>query len=160
MLFPDKFLFVSQYNSFKFSKFGIPSEVVEYPVEKMKIDPQRKLELMRKLGLDPKYKHVLNVGLFTRRKNQGYAFEIARQMENLPVKFHFIGNQADNFKYYWEPLLKNIPKNVKLWGERDDTFDFYDACDLFLFTSRGFRFDKELNPLVIKEALEHQIPQF
>ena len=160
IFFPDKFLFVSQYNSFKFSKFGIPSEVVEYPVEKMKIDPQRKLELMRKLGLDPKYKHVLNVGLFTRRKNQGYAFEIARQMENLPVKFHFIGNQADNFKYYWEPLLKNIPKNVKLWGERDDTFDFYDACDLFLFTSRGFRFDKELNPLVIKEALEHQIPQF
>jgi len=158
--FPDKFLFVSQYNSFKFSKFRIPSEVIEYPVEKRKIDSQRKLELMQKLGLDPKYKHVLNVGLFTRRKNQGYAFEIARQMENLPVKFHFIGNQADNFKYYWEPLLKNIPKNVKLWGERDNTFDFYDACDLFLFTSRGFRFDKELNPLVIKEALEHQIPQF
>jgi hypothetical protein len=66
--------------------------VVEYPVEKRKIDPQRKLELMKKLGLDPKYKHVLNVGLFTRRKNQGYAFEIARQMENLPVKFHFIVN--------------------------------------------------------------------
>ena len=158
--FPDKFLFVSQYNSFKFSKLNIKSEVIEYPVEKRERNPQKKLELMRKLGLDPKYKHVLNVGLFTRRKNQGYAFEIARQMENLPVKFHFIGNQADNFKYYWEPLMKNVPKNVKLWGERDDTFDFYDACDLFLFTSRGFRFDKELNPLVIKEALEHQIPQF
>jgi len=160
IFFPDKFLFVSQYNSFKFSKFGIPSEVIEYPVEKKERDQERKLQLMKKLGLDPNFKHVLNVGLFTRRKNQGYAFEIARKLEDMPVKFHFIGNQADNFKYYWEPLLKNVPKNVVLWGERDDTFDFYDACDLFLFTSRGFRFDKELNPLVIKEALEHQIPQY
>jgi len=160
IFFPDKFLFVSQYNSFKFSKFGIPSEVIEYPVEKRERDPDKKLQLMKKLGLDPNFKHVLNVGLFTRRKNQGYAFEIARKLEHLPIKFHFIGNQADNFKYYWEPLFKNIPKNVVIWGERDDTFDFYDACDLFLFTSRGFRFDKELNPLVIKEALEHQIPQF
>lgn len=158
--FPDKFLFVSQYNCFKFSKFNIPTEVIEFPVEKKKRDPERKLELMKKLNLDPKYKHVLNVGLFTRRKNQGYAFEIARKMEDKPVMFHFIGNQAGNFEDYWKPLMKNVPKNVKLWGERDDTFDFYDACDLFLFTSRGFRYDKELNPLVIKEALEHQIPQF
>ena len=81
-------------------------------------------------------------------------------MEDKPVKFHFIGNQAGNFEDYWKPIMKNVPKNVQLWGERDDVFDFYDACDLFLFTSRGFRYDKELNPLVIKEALEHQIPQF
>lgn len=158
--FPDKFLFVSQYNSFKFNKFEIPSEVIEYPVEKQILNPERKLQLQKKLGLDPNKKHVLNVGLFTRRKNQGYAFEIARQMENENVQFHFIGNQAGNFEDYWKPLMKDIPKNIKLWGERDDVYDFYDACDLFLFTSRGFRFDKELNPLVIKEALEHQIPQF
>lgn len=159
--FPDKFLFVSQYNSFKFNKFGIPTEVIEYPVEKReRPNPERKLELQKKLGLDPNKKHVVNVGLFTRRKNQGYAFEIARQMENDMVQFHFIGNQAGNFEDYWKPLMKNVPKNVKLWGERDDVYDFYDACDLFLFTSRGFRYDKELNPLVIKEALEHQIPQF
>jgi hypothetical protein len=159
--FPDKFLFVSQYNSFKFNKFRIPSEVIEYPVEKrQRPTPEKKLELQKKLGLDPNFKHVINVGLFTRRKNQGYAFEIARKMEDKPVKFHFIGNQAGNFEDYWKPIMKNVPKNVILWGERDDVFDFYDACDLFLFTSRGFRYDKELNPLVIKEALEHQIPQF
>ena len=159
--FPDKFLFVSQYNSFKFNKFGIVSEVIEFPVEKrQRPTPERKLELQKKLKLDPKYKHVVNVGLFTRRKNQGYAFEIARKMEDKPVKFHFIGNQAGNFEDYWKPLMKNVPKNVVLWGERDDVFDFYEVCDLFLFTSRGFRFDKELNPLVIKEALEYQIPQF
>jgi hypothetical protein len=159
--FPDKFLFVSQYNSFKFNKLNVSSQVIEYPVEKReRPTPERKLELQKKLGLDPNFKHVVNVGLFTRRKNQGYAFEIARQMEDKPVKFHFIGNQAGNFEDYWKPIMKNVPKNVQLWGERDDVFDFYDACDLFLFTSRGFRYDKELNPLVIKEALEHQIPQF
>lgn len=160
IFFPDKFLFVSQYNCFKFNKFGIPSEVIEYPVEKTPRDSQRKLELMKKLGLDPKYKHVVNVGLFTPRKNQAYAFEIASKLLNEKIKFHFIGNQADNFQDYWRPLLKDKPKNCVIWGERDDIDDFLDACDLFLFTSRGFRWNKELNPLVIKEALEHQIPQF
>jgi hypothetical protein len=115
---------------------------------------------MQKLGLDPRFKHIVNVGLFTPRKNQAYAFEIARQMKDLPFKFHFIGNQADNFADYWRPLIKSKPKNCILWNERDDVDVFLDACDLFLFTSMGFRWNKELNPLVIKEALEHQIPQF
>jgi len=160
IFFPDKFLFVSQYNCFKFNKFGIPTEVIEYPVEKKKRDPKRKEEAMKKIGLDPNFKHVVNVGLFTPRKNQAHAFEIARLLKDCPVKFHFIGNQADNFQDYWRPLLKIKPKNCILWNERDDVDDFLDACDLFLFTSRGFRWNKELNPLVIKEALEHQLPQF
>ena len=160
LFFPDKFLFVSQYNCFKFNKFGIPAEVIEYPVEKTPIDLAKKEAAMKKLGLDPKFKHVVNVGLFTPRKNQAYAFEIARNLKNENVKFHFIGNQADNFQDYWRPLLKIKPKNCILWNERDDVDDFLDACDLFLFTSMGFRWNKELNPLVIKEALEHQIPQF
>ena len=160
IFFPDKFLFVSQYNCFKFNKFGIPSEVIEYPVEKIVRTPEQKADAMKKLNLDPKFKHVVNVGLFTPRKNQAYAFEIARKMSDQPVRFHFIGNQADNFQDYWKPLLKNKPKNCILWNERDDVDTFLDACDLFLFTSMGFRWNKELNPLVIKEALEHQIPQF
>lgn len=159
IFFPDKFLFVSQYNCFKFNKFGIPTEVIEYPVEKITRDPEKKLEALKKLGLDPNYKHVVNVGLFTPRKNQAYAFEIARKLQD-GIKFHFIGNQADNFQDYWRPLLKIKPKNCILWNERDDVDTFLDACDLFLFTSMGFRWNKELNPLVIKEALEHQIPQF
>ncbi len=158
--FPDKFLFVSQYNCFKFNKFGIPSEVIEYPVEKSTPTPERKAEAMKKLGLDPKFKHVVNVGLFTPRKNQAYAFDIARKLKNEKIQFHFIGNQADNFQDYWRPLMKIKPKNCNILGERDDIDEWLDACDLFLFTSRGFRWNKELNPLVIKEALEHQIHQF
>lgn len=160
IFFPDKFLFVSQYNCFKFNKFGIPSEVIEYPVEKMIPDKEKKLLSLKKLNLDPDFKHVLNVGLFTPRKNQAYAFEIARKLQEEKIKFHFIGNQAENFQDYWKPLLKTKPKNCILWNERDDVDTFLDACDLFLFTSMGFRWNKELNPLVIKEALEHQIPQF
>jgi len=160
IFFPDKFLFVSQYNSFKFNKLGIPTEVIEYPVEKIERNLNKKRELMNKLGLDPNYKHVINIGLFTPRKNQEYAFEIARKLKNEKIKFHFIGNQADNFQNYWKPLLKNKPDSCVIWGERDDIDDFLYACDLFLFTSRGFRWNKELNPLVIKEALEYQIPQF
>jgi FkbM family methyltransferase len=160
LFFPDKFLFVSQYNCFKFNKFGIPSEVIEYPVEKRPVDLTIKESAMKRLKLDPKFKHVVNVGLFTPRKNQGYAMEIAKELLKENVKFHFIGNQAENFQDYWKPILKNKPKNCEIWGERDDIDDWLDACDLFLFTSRGFRWNKELNPLVIKEALEHQIPQF
>lgn len=160
MFFPDKFIFVSQYNCFKFNKFGIPTEVVEYPVEKKIKDPADKRKAMDRLGLDPTYKHVLNVGLFTPRKNQSYAFDIARKLENEKIKIHFVGNQAGNFEYYWKPLMNNKPSNCVIWGERGDVDDFYTACDLFLFTSMGFRYDKELNPLVIKEALQEDIPLF
>jgi len=160
MFFPDKFIFVSQYNCFKFNKFGIPTEVVEYPVDKKIRSTTDKNNALKKLGLDPNYKHVLNVGLFTPRKNQAYAFDIARELQNEKIKFHFVGNQAGNFEHYWKPLMNNKPDNCIIWGERGDVDDFYTACDLFLFTSRGFRYDKELNPLVIKEALQEDIPLF
>ncbi len=157
---PDKFVFVSQYNCFKFNKFGIPIEVVEYPVEKIKRTLESKEKNMNILGLDPNYKHILNVGLFTPRKNQSYAFDIGRQLLNEKIQIHFVGNMADNFKYYWEPLLKNKPTNCIIWGERSDVEKFYQACDMFLFASMGFRYDKELNPLVIKECLTYELPIF
>lgn len=157
---PDKFLFVSQYNCFKFNKFGIPTEVIEYPIDRKKRNLTIKNQLMGELNLDPSYKHILNVGLFTPRKNQAYAFDIARHLKDEKIKFHFVGNQAENFKRYWEPLMQNKPHNCVIWGERDDVDKFYNACDLFLFTSMGFRYDKELNPLVIKEAIQEDIPLF
>ena len=143
---PDKFMHVSKYLDEKYKKFNIPSEIIEYPVVvKTHIDKQY---AMKKLGFDPEYKHILNVGLFTQGKNQGQIFEIARMMKDEKIQFHFVGNLAINFKDYWEPLLKNKPDNCIIHGERDNVNDFYAASDLFLFTSTF-----ELNPLVIKEAL-------
>jgi FkbM family methyltransferase len=113
---------------------------------------------LNKLGLDPNKKHVINVGLFTPRKNQAEVIEYARMLKDYPIQFHFIGNQADNFQYYWEPLMKDFPSNCKWWGERDDVDTFFEMADLFLFTSRGHATDKETMPLVIREAISWKTP--
>jgi autotransporter strand-loop-strand O-heptosyltransferase len=69
------------------------------------------------------------------------------------VQFHFVGNQAGNFKDYWEPLMKDLPENVTVWGERNDTDVFMKAADLFMFNSTW-----ECNPLVLREAISYGKP--
>jgi FkbM family methyltransferase len=154
---PDKFLMVSQYQIDQYKALDIPIDLVEYPIEP-KVRTKTREQALRDLGLDPNLKHVINVGLFTPRKNQAEAIEYARQLQHYPIQFHFIGNQADNFKYYWEPLMQNFPANCKWWNERSDVDAFYEAADLFLFTSRGNDHDKETMPLVIREALTWKTP--
>lgn len=153
--FPDKFIFVSAFSAFKYSGFDIPYEIVEYPVD---FKLPRKSEMQTKLNFDPSYKHVVNVGLFTQRKNQAYIFELAKRLLDYKIVFHFLGNLAGNFQSYWEPLIQNKPNNCMVWGERNDVYDFLEASDLFLFTSKGDKNNKELNPIAIKEALEYQLP--
>jgi glycosyltransferase involved in cell wall biosynthesis len=146
---PDKFWFVSEFSRRQYEGLGVPCDVVQYPVEPRQ-RPGR-FAALRRIGLDPESRHVLNVGLFTPGKNQGAAFEIARKMAQHDIFFHFIGNQAPNFEPYWSKL--EAPQNCFVWGERPDVDDFYAACDLFLFTSLA-----ELNPLVLKEAMAWGLP--
>jgi FkbM family methyltransferase len=153
---PDHFALISQYQKNEFSKLGIPISFIEADIEYK--ERQDRETGLKKLGLDPSLKHVLNVGLFTPRKNQAEAIEYARSLENYPIQFHFVGNQADNFADYWKPLLQNLPSNVKIWGERSDVDDFYSCMDLMLFTSRGTGNDKETSPLVIREAIGYNLP--
>ena len=153
--FPDKFIFVSAFSAFKYSSYDIPYEIVEYPVD---FKAAKKRELQNKLHFDPSYKHVVNVGLFTPRNNQAYIFELAKHLLDYKIVFHFLGNLAGNFKDYWEPLIMSKPSNCMVWGERSDVYDFLEASDLFLFTSKGDKNNKELNPIAIKEALEYKIP--
>jgi hypothetical protein len=80
--FPDKFLFVSKYSEEQYKKFNVPISVVEYPDEKLE---KNKGISMNKLGLDPNYFHVLNVGLF----NSGYNFIL---LEILLIILKIIGN--------------------------------------------------------------------
>jgi hypothetical protein len=54
--------------------------------------------------------------------------------------------------------MKDFPPNCRWWGERNDVDTFYQAADLFLFTSRGHATDKETMPLVIREAISWQVP--
>jgi glycosyltransferase involved in cell wall biosynthesis len=60
---------------------------------------------------------------------------------------------AINFKEYWEPILKDLPSNCLIWGERSDVDKFYQSADLMVFTSK-----KETSPLVIREALSWKLP--
>jgi hypothetical protein len=149
---PDKFIFVSQYCVETFKDLGVPIDLIEYPIDK-KI-PNKKWA-QEQLMLDPEYKHIVNIGLFTSGKNQGYAFEIARLLQDYKIMFHFLGNQASNFTDYWEPIMNTKPDNCIVWGERDDVDTFLQSSDIHLFTSKF-----ELNPLAIKESLEYGIPTF
>lgn len=147
---PDKFIFVSPYSVATFKDYGVPMDLIEYPIDLKTPNKEHSLD---KLGLDKDFKHVVNIGLFTPGKNQGYLFEIARYLKDYKIQFHFIGNQAVNFKDYWEPLMSNKPENCIFWGERDDIDCFLQSSDVHFFSS-----NLELNPLSIKESLEYKIP--
>ena len=148
---PDKLVMVNRWMVEVFKDSGFELDVLEYPIEN---SPRMEKEQARTfLGLDHSKKHVINVGLFTRGKNQGELLEYARHMLDLPIEFHFIGNQALNFEDYWGPLMRNVPANCRIWGERQDTDIFYQAADLFVFNSTW-----ELNPIVIKESLSWGLP--
>jgi autotransporter strand-loop-strand O-heptosyltransferase len=152
----DKFVLVSEWSRKKFAKYftHIDCDIWEYPIEYWDGD---KDEAKKVVGFDKEYKHILHVGLFTDGKNQGDIFELARlcEKENYKVKFHFVGNQAGNFQFYWGPLMENKPDNCIIWGEQSDTEKFYKGADLFYFPSKW-----ELNPLAVKEALSYRLPLF
>ena len=147
---PDKYVLVSEWSKQRFEDTGVPLDIWEYPIEEYTFDKQA---AQKELGLDPTWKHVLNVGLFAPGKNQAEIFSIATQLEKYKIKFHFVGNQAGNFEHYWEPLMKHKPENCIVWGERNDVDTFYAACDMFYFSSV-----LELNPLSVKEALSYKLP--
>jgi len=149
--YPDKFIFVSEYNANQFKNLNVPYAILEYPIEKK--SRSNREESLKKLNLEPDYFHVLNVGLFTPDKNQGEVIYYAKQLKDEKIKFHFVGNTADNFRSYWEPLFKELPENCIIWNERSDIDNFYRSMDMFLFTSK-----LENNPLVIKEALSWEMP--
>jgi len=147
---PDKYVLVSEWSRQRFESLGIETDIWEYPIEDYQFD---KSEAQQQLGLDPTWKHVLNVGLFSPGKNQAEIFAIARQLEKYKIKFHFVGNQAGNFEHYWKPIMEYKPENCIIWGERTDVDTFYAACDMFYFSSK-----LELNPLSVKEALSYKMP--
>jgi predicted O-methyltransferase YrrM len=147
---PDRYVLVSEWSRQRFIETEVETDLWEYPIEDYVFDREA---AQKELGLDPNWKHVLNVGLFAPGKNQGEIFAIARQLEKYKIKFHFVGNQAGNFEDYWRPLMNYKPDNCIVWGERTDVDTFYAACDMFYFASKI-----ELNPLSVKEALSYKLP--
>lgn len=150
--FPDKFMFVSEYSKLQYKDIDIPSTVIEYPIEKL----EKNQSLARKeLKFDPDFFHILNVGLFTKGKNQKYLFDLAKILKEYKIHFHFVGNVAGNFQDYWEPIIKDKTDNCFIYGEREDVDLFYQASDVLIHSST-----LELNPLAIKEATSYKLPIF
>ena len=148
---PEAYAFCSPWHKeVSFSTMPSYSEVIEFPIDTLSTPEEMKKGIQSALGLDTQKIHVVNVGLWTSGKNQREGVEIARMFEKTHPKyeFHFIGNQAPNFQEYWKPIMRNLPKNVKVWGERKDASLFIQASDIFMFNSTW-----ECNPLVLREAI-------
>ena len=148
---PDLFMFCSPYHEDTFADLESLYETIEYPVDFKTIGGKEKTKAKIQLGMDLNKKHILNVGLWTKGKNQGEMLEIAKKYPEM--MFHSVGNQAGNFADYWQPLMKDVPPNVKIWGERADVDLFMTAADVFMFNSTW-----ECNPLVLREAMSHTLP--
>ena len=148
----DKFILVSEWSKNKFvDNFGEElCDIWEYPIDHKSYN---KDSYKRELEFDLDKKHILHVGLFTHGKNQRDIIELARICKDDNFVFHFVGNQAENFRGYWEPLMAHFPDNCVWHGERSDVDKFYMASDLFYFPSLF-----ELNPLSVKEALSYNLP--
>ena len=165
---PDYYCFVTPYhNENLFDKTISKKDVITYPLEdkvnsfyyknnltktEHKVPLIEKLNCREELGLDLTKTHILNVGLWTEGKNQKEGIEVARILEKTHpnLQFHFVGNQAENFEYYWGPLIQNLPSNVTIWGERNDVEKFMIASDVLMFNSLI-----ECNPLVVREAISY-----
>jgi len=162
---PDAYAYCTPYHKENtFSKMPSYGQVLEFPIENNFRTEEEQSEAQSLLGLDPSKVHVVNVGLWTSGKNQKEGVELAKLLveSNPEIQFHFVGNQAPNFKSYWEPIMESIPSNVKIWGERSDVSTFMKAADVFMFNSTW-----ECNPLVLREAasyglkiLTRNLPQY
>jgi len=165
---PDYYCLVTPYHNFsQFNELGTPKKVILFPFED-KVKPilddlsifyddhrvplLKKMTIRQELNIDPMKTHILNVGLWTAGKNQKEGIEVARLLQDShpDIHFHFIGNQAPNFEDYWGPVMKDLPTNVSVWGERNDVDNFMQACDVLMFNSTW-----ECNPLVVREAINY-----
>jgi autotransporter strand-loop-strand O-heptosyltransferase len=148
---PEAYAFCSPFHKeVTFRNMPSYGEVIEFPYNPTII--LSKESAKEKIGLDPNKIHIINVGLWTSGKNQGEGVEIARLVEQFypELEFHFIGNQAPNFQDYWEPIMKDLPSNVRVWGEKDNVSDFMAAADVLMFNSTW-----ECNPLVLREGISY-----
>lgn len=163
---PEYYCFVTPYHELETFK-NTPSnkKLILYPYEDMvkpilneldihyddhRVPLLKKVVEREKLGIDIMKSHVLNIGLWTEGKNQREGVEVARLLQDTHpnIHFHFVGNQAENFEKYWGPIMSDLPKNVTVWGERNDIDTFMKACDVLMFNSTW-----ECNPLVIRESI-------
>jgi autotransporter strand-loop-strand O-heptosyltransferase len=146
---PDELWLCSEYHIQKAITYNFNYRLIEMELD-IKNRPDRKI-ILESLGLNPNKLHVLQVGLFCKNKNQKYTFDIAKKLINLPIDFHFVGNQC----YIDDCNIDKNQINCKIWGERKDVDLFMSCMDVFVMPSF-----EELNPIALKEALSWGMPCF
>jgi len=154
-LIPDGYIFCSPWHEKNnFDKIETQKLTIQFPLENKKPTLEDKNKIKRFLGFDENKIHVLNVGLWTKNKNQKECLDVANIIKIIDdrFQFHFVGNQAGNFEDYWKPLMYDLPDNVTIWGERDDVGDFMVASDILMFNTV-----LECNPLVLRESISHNL---
>jgi autotransporter strand-loop-strand O-heptosyltransferase len=154
-LHPDYYSLITPYHQVsQFNNTPSPKKLLTFPYEEKQVSLLKKFESRQQLKIDETKTHILNVGLWTEGKNQKEGIEIARLLQdtNPNLHFHFIGNQAPNFESYWKPIMQDLPKNVTIWGERNDVDLFMESCDVLMFNSIF-----ECNPLVVREAINYKM---
>lgn len=137
----DKYVFPAHYQ-LKLYPY-VEGSVIEYPIfEEPPIT-------------DVRENSILNVGILSAHKNQGYLCEVARLMPE--TKFYFAGTQAQNFEAYWRPMVKSAPGNCIFLGQQnqDQIRALYRKCGLVAHPSL-----LELAPIVFTEALSHNCKIF
>lgn len=149
LFMPDEFWPVSQYHYDIIKSFTDKVQLVEYDIQK-NTRPDRNKTLIS-LGLDPNYFHVLQVGLFNKNKNQKYTFDLAKNLIDKKVQFHFVGNLC----FIDECNIDKRQINCRIWGERNDVDVFMSCMDLFIMPSF-----EELNPIALKEAVSWDMKCF
>lgn len=157
---PDAYMFCTPYHPIaNFKDVKTESKWLStYPMVDLKPTEDQKWNAKEELGMDADKIHVLNVGLWTSGKNQGEGVAIARIAEELypgQFHFHFVGNQASNFKDYWQPIMDSIPANVTVHHEKSNVSDYMTAADAFMFNSTW-----ECNPLALREAISYGLPTY
>ena len=147
---PDAYVCVSDFHPRKIKEVFPEAKTYIWDYEIPRKERPNREKTLIDLGLDPNKFHVLNVGLFHENKNQKFIYDIAQQITDKNVQFHFIGNDC----YLCNCGIENTDlPNCKVWGERDDVETFYSCMDMFFFPSL-----RELNPLSVKEALSWGMP--
>ena len=156
---PNGYCFTTKYHYEKTNKSNdIKLELIKYPLDTSIVSLKSRDNLLNDIGWrkNGEY-HIVNVGLWTPSKNQGYAIELAKkcwEKYGWTYIFHFIGNQAPNFKEYWEPLMVDLPPNIRIHGEQDAdaVSEYYKMSDVMLFTSTW-----ESWGIVLEEAIANNL---
>ena len=158
-IFPDAFALVSPEHAINtFATTPSIKKEIHFPIIEHRVSELRRKKCLENFGFDPEAHqyHLVNIGLWTPGKNQGEAIQWARALDAQDpgkFQFHFVGNQASNFESYWGPLMKNLPANCHIHGERGDVDTFYQFADAIVFNSTW-----ECNPLTVRQSLGYPIP--